>query len=194
MPETPLSLLERLRLRPDSGSWERLVEIYTPLIRNWLHRYTMHVPDVDDLSQEVLAVVVREIPQFRHDLRRGAFRRWLRTITVNRLRTFWRSRRERAVATGDSDFDHILDQLEDPESRLSKMWDREHDQHVIRRLLELIAPEFEPGTWKAFYGLVMEGKDTAQVAAELGITANAARIAKSRIMRRFRQEVEGLID
>jgi hypothetical protein len=36
MPETPASLLERLRIRPDAASWQRLVELYTPLIRNWL--------------------------------------------------------------------------------------------------------------------------------------------------------------
>jgi RNA polymerase sigma-70 factor (ECF subfamily) len=194
MPDTPLSLLERLRLQPDPASWQRLVDLYTPLIRGWLHQHALNVPDMDDLSQEVLAVVVRELPQFRHDLRTGAFRRWLRTITVNRLRTFWRSRRSRPVATGDSNFEGILDQLEDPESRLSKLWDQEHDQFVIRRLLELLECEFEPATWRAFCGLVLEAKSTAEVASELGISVNAARIAKSRVMRRFREEVDGLID
>jgi RNA polymerase sigma-70 factor (ECF subfamily) len=194
MPDTPLSLLERLRIRPDPASWQRLIDLYTPLIRGWLNRYSLNVPDMDDVSQEVLAVVVRELPEFRHDLRTGAFRRWLRTITVNRLRTFWRSRRTRPVATGDSDFGAVLDQLEDPESRLSKLWDQEHDQFVIRRLLDLLECEFEPTTWRAFCGLVLEGKTTAAIAAELGISVNAARIAKSRVMRRFRQEIEGLID
>src|SRR5262249_12308299 len=97
MPETPVSLLERLRLQPDAASWQRLHELYTPLIRDWLRRYALQLPDTDDLTQEVLAVVIRELPNFRHDLRKGAFRRWLRTITVNRLRVFWRSRKAAPV-------------------------------------------------------------------------------------------------
>jgi RNA polymerase sigma-70 factor (ECF subfamily) len=194
LPDTPVSLLERLRLRPDAQSWQRLVDLYTPLIRDWLRRHALQGTDADDLSQEVLAVVVRELPSFRHDLRQGAFRRWLKNITINRLRTFWRSRRHHPVATGDSDFEGMLAQLEDPASGLSKQWDDEHDRHVTRRLLELIEPDFEPTTWRAFRLLMLESRSTADVAAELGITPNAVRIAKSRVLSRFRQEVEGLID
>jgi RNA polymerase sigma-70 factor (ECF subfamily) len=192
MPETSISLLERLRLRPDSAAWQRLIDLYTPLIRDWLRRYSLQVSDADDLTQEVLAVLVRELPNFHHDLRPGAFRRWLRSVTVNRLRAFWRARR--VVPAGDDAFENMLEQLEDPESSLSRVWDREHDRHVSRRLLELIEPEFEPATWRAFGGLVLEGKSTAEVASELGLTANAVRIAKSRVLSRFRQEIEGLID
>jgi RNA polymerase sigma-70 factor (ECF subfamily) len=194
MADTPISLLERLRLRPDEAAWQRLVALYTPLIHNWLRFHSLAAADADDLTQEVLGVLIRELPHFRHDLRRGAFRRWLRTITINRLRTFWRARRARPVATGNGDFESVLDQLEDPDSRLSRLWDQEHDRHVVARLLELIEPEFEPTTWRAFRMLMLEGQPTAQVAVALGISANAARIAKSRVLSRLRQEVEGLID
>src|SRR6516165_7259704 len=93
MTQTPISLLERLRLRPDPASWQRLVDLYTPLIRDWLRRHGLQPPDADDLVQEVMHVLVRELPEFRHDLRPGAFRRWLRAVTVNRVRAFWRARR-----------------------------------------------------------------------------------------------------
>jgi RNA polymerase sigma-70 factor (ECF subfamily) len=194
MPDTPISLLERLRLRPDAASWRRLVDLYTPLIRGWLRRHALQEPDADDLTQDVLGVLVRELPNFRHDLRRGAFRRWLRNVTVNRLRVFWRAQRARPGAGGTADLGHILDQLADPDSGLSRLWDREHDLHVARRLLELLEPEFEPATWRAFRLLVLEGRPTAEVAAEVGVSPNAVRIAKSRVLRRFRQEVDGLID
>jgi RNA polymerase sigma-70 factor (ECF subfamily) len=194
MVETSFSLLERLRNRPDPTAWHRLVDLYTPLIRNWLRRYLLQQPDVDDLVQEVLAVLVRELPRFRHDGRPGAFRSWLRTITVNRIRTFFHGQRTRPLATGDSDFERVLDQLADPTSTLSRLWDEEHDRHVIRRLLELIEPEFEPTTWRAFQLLVLQGRGTAEAAAELGMSPNAVRIAKSRVQSRLRQEAEGLID
>jgi RNA polymerase sigma-70 factor (ECF subfamily) len=193
MPDTPASLLERLQLGSDAGSWRRLVDLYTPLIRGWLRPHLLQHSDVEDLIQEVLSVLVRELPGFRHDLRRGAFRCWLRSITVNRLRTFWRSRQSRPVATG-ADFEQVLEQLEDPDSGLSRLWDREHDQHVIRGILDLLEPEFEPTTWRAFRLLVLEEQGTPEVAAALGITPNAARIAKSRVLSRFRREIDGLVD
>ncbi len=188
--ETPISLLDRLRLRPDPASWQRLVDLYTPLIRGWLGRYGVQPADLDDLAQEVFGTLLRELPHFRHDLRRGAFRRWLRTIAVNRLRNAWRARRTHA----GGDPEPLLAQLEDPASDLSRFWDEEHDRHIARRLLELLEPEFEPPTWKAFTLLVLEGVETREVAARLGLTPNAVRIAKSRVLSRFRREIDGLID
>ena len=140
MTDTSASLLERLRVRPDAASWERLVDLYTPLLRGWLRRNGVQPEDVDDLVQEVMEVLVRELPHFRYEPKRGSFRGWLRTITLNRLRMFWRSRQSRPIATGDSDFADKLQELEDPHSTLSQLWDREHDQHVAYRLLELIEP------------------------------------------------------
>jgi RNA polymerase sigma-70 factor (ECF subfamily) len=188
--ETSLSLLDRIRLAADPEAWQRLVDLYTPLIHSWLRRQAVQAADVDDLTQEVLRCVVRGLPGFQHDLRRGAFRRWLRTITVNQLRSFWRGRRPEV----SGDVARRLDELEDPSSSLSRLWDEEHDRHVLRRLLQLLEPEFEPSTWQAFRILVLEGRPAAEAASELGISANAARIAKSRILARLRQECEGLIE
>src|SRR5439155_19999084 len=123
--------------------------------------------DVDDLVQEVMEVLVRELPNFHYDRRRGSFRGWLRTITVNRLRMFWRSRQSQPLATGDSDLARKLAELEDPHSAFSQLWDQEHDRHVARRLLELIEKEFEPATWRAFQRLALDGFAATKVAAEL---------------------------
>jgi RNA polymerase sigma-70 factor (ECF subfamily) len=191
--DTPVSLLERLRLRPDPASWQRLVDLYTPLIRDWLRRQAVQPADIDDLTQDVLGTVARELPQFHHDLRRGAFRRWLRTVTVNRLRNFWRAARLRP-AVGSATVEEALAQLADSSSDLSRLWDEEHDRHVVRRLLELIEPEFEPTTWQAFRLLVLDGLPTREVAAAVGLSVNAVRIAKSRVLSRFRREIEGLVD
>ncbi len=193
MPATPISLLERLRVRPDAESWQRFVDLYTPLIAGWLRALGLQPADADDLTQETLGVLMRELPQFRHNLRPGAFRRWLRGIVVNRLRAFRRGRRP--IPTGGAPaLEQALEHLDDPESDLNRRWDEEHDRHVVRRLLELIEPEFEPATWRAFRMVVLEGSPTAETAAALGLSPNAVRIAKSRVLTRFRKEIDGLID
>jgi RNA polymerase sigma-70 factor (ECF subfamily) len=194
MSDTSLSLLDRLRHQPDDASWRRLVELYTPLIQGWLRRHAVAAADADDLTQEVMAVIVREVPHFQHNQQRGAFRSWLRTITVNRLRALWRARQGRPIATGDSDFLKMLEELEDPTSGLSRLWDQQHDQHVARRLMELVEPHFEPATWQAFRRVVLDGRKAADVAGELGLSVNSVLLAKSRVLSRLRQEMEGLTD
>ncbi len=193
MTATPISLLERLRLQPDADSWQRLVDLYAPLIARWLRGLDVQPTDVDDLTQETLAMLVRELPAFHHNLRPGAFRRWLRGIVLNRLRTLRRTRQPLSAA-GAPSLEQTLGRLEDPASDLSRRWDEEHDRHVVRRLLELIEPEFEPATWRAFRMVVLEGKPTREVAVTLALSANAVRIAKSRVLARFRREIDGLID
>jgi RNA polymerase sigma-70 factor (ECF subfamily) len=194
MSQTSASLLGRLQADPHSAAWDRLVELYEPLIRGWLRRHEVLAQDADDLVQEVMAVVVRRLPEFRHNQRVGSFRTWLRTITVNALRDHWRGGKRRPTATGASDFQQLLVQLEDPTSGMSQLWDQEHDRHVTHRLLELLKGEFEPRTWQAFTLVALDGIPASQAAEQLGISVNAVFIAKSRVLARLRQEAEGLID
>jgi RNA polymerase sigma-70 factor (ECF subfamily) len=118
----------------------------------------------------------------------------LRTILANRLRGFYRGRQTRPMAAGGSEFVHMAAQLGDPRSELSQLWNQEHDQHVWRRLLELIKPDFEATTWEAFQRVTIDGVKPAVAAQDLGISVNAVFIAKSRVMRRLRQEMKGLSD
>jgi RNA polymerase sigma factor (sigma-70 family) len=194
MSETSVSLLERLRTRPDDAAWNRLVELYTPLLRYWMKQQLLLEGDADDLVQEVLLVLTRELPKFEHNGRPGAFRRWLKTILVHRLQGYWRAKQNRPVASGHSDLAQKLEQLEDPTSGLSQLWDREHDRHVMARLLEQIEHQVAPATWQAFRRVVLEGKDEATVAEEIGISVNAVFIAKSRVLARLRREADGLVE
>ena len=191
--ETSASLLERLRTSPDEAAWRRLDDLYLPLIRRWLLRDPSLREEADDIVQEVMSVLVRELPGFQRR-RNGSFRRWLRTITANRLAAFYRSRKNRPLALGCSAEESPLTQLADPNSQLSRQWDREHDRYVLFRLLELIAPLFEPTTLAAFRRTALEGIAPAQAAKELGLSLNAVLVAKSLVLSTLRQEAKGLID
>lgn len=194
MNETSLSLLSRLRREPDSESWSRLVELYGPLIRAWMRKYDVQDSDANDLVQEVLLAVSNDVGKFDHGGEPGAFRGWLRAILVNRLRKFWRARDRRPQARGDSDIDARLAQLDDPASEMSQIWDRQHDQYVLRQLLAIAEPHFAPTTWKAFCRVALDGEKADVVATELGISLNSVCLAKSRVLRRLRQESDGLIE
>jgi RNA polymerase sigma-70 factor (ECF subfamily) len=193
-PQTSQSLLDRARDRGDAASWRKLTDIYSPLIRWWIAPHVAQREDADDLVQEVLATLVDQLPEFQHNQRTGAFRAWLRSITVHRLRRYWRSRGNSCQATGGDAVLQVLLQLEDPRSLQSRAWDDEHDRHVARALLEMIRLEFQFSTWRAFELQVRDGRAPADVALELGTTVNAVLIAKSRVLRRLRQKADGLID
>ena len=87
-----------------------------------------------------------------------------------------------------------LRQLEDPNSELNRQWDEEHDQYVLRCLLDVIALEFEASTVQAFRRVALEGASSEQAAQELGLSVGAVYIAKSRVLHRLREQAEGLLD
>ena len=64
---------------------------------------------------------------------------------------------------------------------------------VYQRALSLVQPQFEERTWKAFWRVMVENETPAEIAAEMGITANAVRQAKSRVLRRLKEEMGVLI-
>lgn len=190
MTDTPRSLLERLREEPDEESWKRLVALYTPLLSRWLGQAAVAGTDADDVMQEVFVALVRELPQFEHNQQRGAFRCWLRSILINRLRIYWSAKRT-STSAGDR---QALDRLEDPASDLNRLWEREHDVLLAQRILQLIEKDFTASTWHVFRRVVLEGAKPAEVATETGLSVNAVLLAKSRVLRRARKEIAGLID
>jgi RNA polymerase sigma-70 factor (ECF subfamily) len=118
--ETSASLLERLRSSPDEAAWRRLDDLYRPLIRRWLSRDPGLGEENEDIVQEVMEVLVRELPGFQRQ-RTGSFRRWLRTVTAHRLAAHYRARRNRPRALGAPAEESPLTQLADPNSELSRL-------------------------------------------------------------------------
>jgi RNA polymerase sigma-70 factor (ECF subfamily) len=188
-PRTSLSLLKRLCDPADAEAWRRLVQLYTPLLQRWLRLLHLQPADADDVSQRILEVLLRKLPEFEHSGRVGAFRTWLRHITVNAVRSAQHATPPQALASDD-----ILEQLAASDSDWVRRWDREHDEHVLSGLLEQVRPEFSDATWQAFRRLMLDETPAEQVAAELGISVNAVRIAKSRVLNRLRQEAAGLVE
>jgi RNA polymerase sigma-70 factor (ECF subfamily) len=191
--ETSVSLLERLTGAPTDDDWRRMDDLYRPLLRAWMARAGVPASEVDDLVQDVLLVVFRKIGGFER-VRKGAFRAWLRTILAHRVRDYFRRQKYRPTATGDSDFLRRLDELESPDSGLSQLWDREHDEHVAAALIQRVQGDFTPVTWEAFRRHVMEGEPALEVAKALDLTLNSVLLAKSRVLKRVRQELAGLVD
>jgi RNA polymerase sigma-70 factor (ECF subfamily) len=185
MTQTPSSLLEQLRLHPDPEAWRRFVRLYTPMLYHWARDTGLRSPEAADLVQEVLLVLVQKLPEFSYD-RQKSFRGWLRTVTVNK----WREgRRRRTVPLQNG----ALADLPDPaDGRTFEQ--AEYRRYLVDRALQIMQAEFQPATWKACWEMVVAGRPAAEIARELGMSINAVYIAKCRVVRRLRQELDGLLD
>lgn len=191
MLNTRLTLLQRAGTGA-SDAWSELDALYRPFIHGWYRSQNVSVADADDLTQEVMAALYQELPNFRHSGNTGAFRTWLRGICFHRLLAYRRGQASRGQAIGGSDFYQQVQSVSETDPLVAD-WDREHDQALLRYLFSIIAPQFAQETLGAFKRFTLEGVDAAAVAAEYGISAGAVYVARSRVLRRLREAAESLL-
>lgn len=185
MHTTPVSLLERLRQPVEPQAWERFVELYTPVLYAWTRRLSLANADAADLIQEVFLLLLQKLPEFRYDPQKS-FRAWLRTVTLNKWREM--QRHHPLPEANDLPSDLVSPENSDP------FWEVEYRERLVGRALKVMQAEFEPSTWKACWECVAFGRPAGEVAQELGMTVNAVYLAKSRVLRRLHQELDGLLE
>jgi RNA polymerase sigma-70 factor (ECF subfamily) len=183
MTETPATLLERLRRPGDAAAWAQFVQLYTPLLYRWAGQLGLGPNESADLVQDVFVALLRALPEFRYDGTRS-FRAWLCTLARNKFRD---ARRKHAPTPAGSGLDGLAAPADDLDAD-------EYRRYLADRALQLAKREFNAGTWKAFWGVVVEGRPAGEVAKALGTTANAVYLARGRVLRRLREALEGLMD
>jgi len=186
------TLLERVKARRPEA-WERLVDLYGPVVYRWCRQSGVGREDAADVVQEVFSSVAAHVGDFRRDSPSHSFTAWLATITRNKIRDHFRRRQGRPEARGGT---HAQEQfLQVPElSELSQQsggtW---AGGALSRRALDLVRAEFENRTWEAFWRTAVDGQCPVDVAQDLGVTVNAVYKAKSRVLRRLRRELGDLL-
>ncbi len=180
------SSLIRLAQQHDPVAWDRLADLYGPLIYSWCRRYGLSRPNAADTVQETLTALLRSICQF--DESAGSFRGWLWTIARNKMRDLARGQGRQPTAAGGSDFQQQLQQLPEQhpqdDSQEQLAW-----RSLLDRALAQVRVDFELGTWQAFWRVTVDGLMPAEAAVELGMSPAAVRQARSRVLRRLRDTI-----
>jgi RNA polymerase sigma-70 factor (ECF subfamily) len=189
MVSTSFSLLERVR-GEDQAAWEQFVALYTPLLYRWAQRAGFTTQDAADVVQDIFLVLAAELRSFQYDPARGHFRGWLKTVAFNKCRERQRRRVTAPAAGGQDDPLQTLAAKDEWES----LWEAEYRQQLVRKALEIMQQHFEPNTWRACWETAANGRPAAEVAQMLGITEGAVYVAKFRVLRRLRRELDGLLD
>ncbi|MGF1582700.1 MAG: RNA polymerase sigma factor [Gemmataceae bacterium] len=188
---TSLSLLGRAQAN-EPDAWDKLVELYGPLVYHWCLRANLSREDVGDVFQDVFQAVAKHLTKFRKDSPSDTFRGWLRTITRNKINDHFRRNAGNPTALGGSQAQRFLEGVADPFGA-----DESSENDILRgqlcRTLDWIRGEFEERTWRAFWMLQIEGMPSDEVAEELEMTPAAARKAKYRVLQRLREELADLM-
>jgi RNA polymerase sigma-70 factor (ECF subfamily) len=189
---THRSLLQRARGH-DPAAWERMVALYGPLVLGWCRAWGLRDDDAADVFQEVFQSVAAHLAGFQRDRTGDTFRGWLRTITRNKVNDFFRRREKEPEGVGGSEACNRLAEIagamppEEPGSPDPA------ETELLHRALAMIRAEFEPRTWEAFWQTAVEGRVAADVAADLGMTPGAVRVAKSRVLHKLRTDLGDLL-
>jgi RNA polymerase sigma factor (sigma-70 family) len=186
-PLTRPSLLVRIRDARDAESWQAFVELYTPLVYRYARRRGLQDADAADVAQEVMTEVARSMPRFEYEPERGRFRDWLGCIARRQVGRFFAGQ-DRTGVGGGQDLDQLAASPADAE------WIDEYNAGLLEVVLERAKPHFEPATWQAFTRVWIEGKGSAEVAAELGLPIDTVYVAKCRVLKRLAEDLHALSD
>ena len=189
---TSRSLLDRVKA-DDASAWEALVGLYGPLVYRWLRRWDLPEHEAADVFQDVFGALAGHIAGFRKEKAGDTFRGWLHRITDNKVRDHLRKLGREPGGEGGTEAQLRLASLPEIEQSDADDSGPDHEQlGLLRAAVELIRAEFEGRTWQAFWLTAVEARSPAEVAAELEMTPGAVRVAKSRVLRRLREELTGL--
>lgn len=185
---TSSDLISRLRAH-DPSAWERLVQLYGPLVFYWCRRAGLQHDIAADVFQEVFSAIAANVGNYQQ--RKGSnFRGWLWTITQNKIHDHFRRLAKHEQAVGGSTAQQQLANV------ASYQPDEDADEEdlnelsgLLHRALNVVRCEFEQRTWQAFWRTAVDGEESAAVATDLGVTPNTIRQARSRVLRRLRDEL-----
>jgi len=192
---TRSSLLSRLRDAGDDASWRVFFETYWRLLYNVARKAGLSDPEAQDVVQETVISVARQMPAFRYDPAKGSFKRWLLLITRRRihdhLRRLYRSPRLATageLAAGAEQASPCA-----PDDEIAAAWEREWQENVFRIALARVRQRAHPKHFQVFDCCVLQNMRTSEVARMLGLNAAQVYLAKHRVsaaVKRAAAEVE----
>jgi RNA polymerase sigma factor (sigma-70 family) len=188
-PTTRISLLMRVKDTTNHPAWEEFASIYRPAIFRFARQKGLQEADAQDLAQNVLSAVAERIPAWEPDHDRARFRTWLLRIALNQTITMFR-RNAVAAARGGTTAVVALQRLEDHSTDLHMNYRRE----VFRIVARKVRAEFEEASWHAFWLTAVDGVSVEETARSLGRSVGSVYTARSRIIRRLQELVQGYSD
>lgn len=190
---TRQSLLSRLKDWNDQDSWRDFFELYWRLIYDVARKSGLSESDAQDVVQETIVAVARQMPEFRYDPTRGRFKSWLCQITRRRIADRLRKQYREPTTSGDDASEDSLESIPDPDlASMDTLWEQEWRQRLYHLALERVKRTARPDHFQIFDLYVIQGWPVTQVAKALGVSLPLIYVTRHRIGHQLRQEIKRL--
>jgi RNA polymerase sigma-70 factor (ECF subfamily) len=136
--------------------------------------------------------VARSVRSFQYQPARGRFRDWLAAVTRSKLARFHAKRQREVSSMGSDEAQEVLDSVAAPAADAD--WTAEFNAQILRTALARIRAHFESLTWRAFELAWLDNRSAVEVARELNLPVDAIYVAKSRVLKRLKEEILLLAD
>ncbi len=189
--DTSVTLLRRLRRDPaDQAAWGEFVDRYGRMIFRWCRRWGLQEADAEDVTQNVLVELSRQMRTFVYDPA-GRFRGWLKTVAHRAWCRFAEGRAHAAAAGSETATLSLLRSPASCEDFLQQL-EEESDRELLEKAMERVRLRVRPHTWEAFHLMALEGLSGAEAAGRLGMKTGAVFVARSKVQKMIQEEVRRL--
>lgn len=204
---TRASLLNRLKDQSDQASWQEFFDIYWRLIYGVAMKAGLDDPEAQDVVQETVISVAKNVGEFRYDPKVCSFKTWMLRLTRWRILDRLRRREREAAGLGRrihldhdgnaaashqaADRTSTLDRL--PASTgidLEKLWDEEWRKTTMEAALRAVRNRISPEQYQVFDLYALKGLPVAQVARLVGVSIPRVYLAKHRVAALLKAEVK----
>lgn len=182
---TPASLLDRMRNPEDQAARDRFVQFCGPVVYAFATRLGVPHERRLDFTQDVFLLLFQKIPTFKYDANLR-FRGWLFTLMRNKWREEYRKKQIQGAQVP------LIDAPD--ERQVADFAQEEFERNVVHRALKIMKADFEEKTWMACWEQVVNDKKGKEVAAMLGMSVAAVYQARTKVLRRLRQDLVGIVD
>ena len=194
---TRSSLLERLKSMDDEESWREFCRIYGDLIRRLAMKAGLTEHEAEEVLQEVLISVVRNIGGFTYNPAVSSFRHWLTNVVRWRIADQRKKQsqheRIREEPLEDGEQAGVAGGLADPAGDvLDAQLEAEWRKGLIETALGRIKRQVNPKHFQIYHLLVVHELPVPQVCRRLKVNRGQLYLARHRIARLLQKEVKRL--
>ncbi len=189
---TRRSLLSRLRSAEDQVSWADFFETYWRLIYSVARKSGLSDQDAQDVVQETVLTVVKNIAEFRYDPKIGSFKGWLLKTTRWRILDLARRRQRITLRETSLDEDFLHAHVDPTGDQLDRLWETEWQRNLMSTAVTRVKNQVKPKHYQAFELNVLKGWPAAEVAETLGLHTAQVHLAKHRVSKLIKAEVRRL--
>jgi RNA polymerase sigma-70 factor (ECF subfamily) len=192
---TRYSLLSRLQNWDDHDSWKDFFDTYWRLIYAVALKSGLTEAEAQEVVQETIIAVAKNIQKFKRDRQLGSFKGWLRNLT--RWRIADQLRKRTRVGSGETEVDgnddSSLDAAEIPVSaEAESVWEDEWRVNLMKVALENVRGRVKEEHYQMFDFYVVKQWPVAKVARTLGVSAGQVYLAKFRVGALIKKEIRRL--